>query len=235
MYQPSRARLVRLLAVVLVFAALCFATRFASPVAADAPDVVSFDGPGAALSSGDRSTGVEFIIENFSRDGQVVRWPANASPVPFCTLDANRPATVTATQSRDAVRLAVEMWNSIDPAIGARYVGDCATAEVTLGDLVNEIGWDDSRNVVTGTQAGLTRGTWLTSAGSAIGYFDETDIFLDDNLNTPEICLRTLLAHEMGHAIGFGHSDTRSDLMWPSYDRNDISACRPSASAVEVA
>lgn len=235
MYQPSRARRARLLAVVLVFASLCFAPRFASPAAADGSGDATFDGPGAAPGGGDRSTGTEFIIENFSSDGQVVRWPANASPVPFCTLDANRPATVTATQFRDAVRLAVEMWNSIDAAIGVRYIGDCATSVVTTGDLVNEIGWDDARNVVTGSQAGLTRGSWLTSPGSAIGYFDETDIFLDNNLNIPEVCLRTLLAHEMGHAIGFGHSDTRGDLMWPSYDRNDITTCRPSASAAEVA
>jgi len=197
--------------------------------------MVTFDESGEVLGSGDRSTGAEFIIENFSSDGQVVRWPANASLVSFCTVEANRPASVTAEQFHEAIRLAVEMWNNIDAAVGIRDAGVCDTARVDIGNSVNEIGWDDSRDLVTGSRAGLTRGTWLTSAGSTIGDFDETDIILSNNLSTPEICLRTLLAHEMGHAIGFGHSDARSDLMWPSYNQSDLTTCRPTASAAEAA
>lgn len=234
MQQSSTARRACLLTVALAFLAICFAPGFTSTAAADEPGDVLFDS-GPTLSRGDGPQGVEFIIENFSSDGQVVRWPASGNLVSFCTVEANRPASVTAAQFHEAIRLAVEMWNNIDAAIGVRYGGVCGTSQVNTGDGVNEIGWDDSRNLVTQTQAGLTRGTWLTARGAAIGYFDETDIILDNNLSMPEVCLHTLLAHEMGHAIGFGHSDVRSDLMWPSYNKNDLTTCRPSASAAEAA
>ncbi|TAJ20728.1 MAG: matrixin family metalloprotease [Dehalococcoidia bacterium] len=234
MQQSPLAHRRRLLAVVLVVVATCFVPRFTSTAAADAPDEVLFD-DGMTLIHGDRSYGVEAIIDNFSSSGQVVRWPASASLVSFCTIEAGRPVSVTAAQFHEAIRLAVEMWDNIDAAIGIRYAGVCTTTQVNIGNGMNEIAWDDTRNLVSGTQAGLTRGTWLTSPDSPIGYFDETDIILDNNFNAPEVCLRTLVAHEMGHAIGFGHSDTRSDLMWPSFNRSDLTTCRPSASAAEVA
>ncbi len=195
------------------------------------PGDISFDGIGPVLTGGDGASASELLIDNFSSAGYAVRWASTAVPVRFCTVQANRPSSLTAEQFRDGVRLAAAMWNGIEAAVGVTYAGDCITTRVDMDNRVNEIGWDDARDLVVGTQAGLTRGTWLTTYSGR--EFVEADIVLEP-LRLPEACFRTVVAHEMGHAIGFGHSDTRSDLMYPSFTLSDLSTCRPTASAYEA-
>ncbi len=244
MRYPARALPGRFFAIAAVVVAAVMALALVSPVSAGegdghgdpalAPGEISYDGIGAMLVSADGLTvPAELVIGNFSSSGQSVRWASNAIPVPFCTIQSNRPTTITAEQFRESVRLAAEMWNGVEAAVGVRYSGDCVSARLDLDNNQNEIGWDDVRNIVTGSQAGVTQGSWITSFGRRD--FAETDIVLDSRLRVPDICLRTVMAHEMGHAIGFGHSDSRADLMYPSFNSSDLSTCRPTASPDEEA
>lgn len=239
MRQPARALTGRFLTVAVVFTAACLALALISTAAADegphyslGPDEISFDGVGAVISSGGGAQPSELAIQNFASSGLSVRWAANAIPVPFCTIQSSRPSTVTAEQFRESVRLAADMWNTVEAAVGVRYTGDCVSSSVDLDNNLNEIGWDDARNLVSGSQAGVTQGSWLTSFGRRD--FSETDIVLDSRLRVPDVCLRTVMAHEMGHAVGFGHSDSRADLMYPSFSSSDLSTCRPTASDEEA-
>jgi predicted Zn-dependent protease len=224
---------VRSAALVLLFAAACLPLLLASPVEAEEPyGIFSFDGAGPALVPDDREhTASELVIQGFGGDVMSVRW-ATGTIVPFCAVQAGRAAAVSQDQFDGAIRQALDMWNQVEASVGLRFVGDCAAARVTMGNRVNEIGWDDAWDAVTGSQAAVTQGVWLASFGRRD--FIEADILIEGSLTIPQQCLSTVIAHEIGHAIGFGHSDSTGDLMAPSFNANDLSTCRPTASPSEA-
>jgi len=164
------------------------------------------------------------------------RWVPPDNPPEFCSAQASRPAGITAQAFRDAVEQAAATWNSVEAAIGARYVGDCSTSSWRYEDGVNQVGWDDGRQAVVGAEAGVTRGSWFLLPGNA-KEFAEADIVLEgsDVGGIPPVCFQSVVTHEMGHALGFGHSDNRADLMYPAFDPDDLSTCITSPSAAERA
>ena len=167
------------------------------------------------------------------------RWIVGDAPVDFCTFQNNRAASVSAQLFRDAVEEAADAWNVAEAAVGVRYLGDCpAGFRWSEDNGVNEIGFDDGRNAVVGTQSGITMGSWLNGPSSANVQnraFIEADIVLDERLSVPLVCFRSVIAHELGHALGFGHSDTEGDLMFPSFTPSDLATCPGGPSAEERA
>lgn len=124
------------------------------------------------------------------------------------------------------------MWSDAGAAMGYRYLGDCASGERWEGgNRVNEIGFDDERAVVQAPAAAIIIGTWLMLEDSS--EFLEVNIVINRDLNVPEQCFHSVIAHELGHGLGFGHSDDVSDLMYPSFNTLQLESCPTQATAAE--
>src|SRR5690606_15712405 len=97
--------------------------------------------------------------------------------------------------------------------------GDCSSPSRQFRNGINEVAFD-TQNEVDSPTAALTHGAW--SVGRK---FIEVDVILHADLAVAEQCLFSVIVHELGHGLGFGHSSAPGHLMYPTFDGQQVSTC----------
>ncbi len=141
------------------------------------------------------------------------RWPFSSMPIPWY-ISLNKTSNWygrTKKQLRAMALSAFRLWEEVDCSfLMFRYMGT-TTVGAIKGDGKNVIEWV---NTLPGSPkpGAIGLGGPLFRRG---GEIYEGNVWIKA-MRRPDKFISVVIAHEVGHAVGFGHSEVKGSIMYPS-------------------
>lgn len=151
-----------------------------------------------------------------------VQWSDFAPPADFLVNYRNSGLSREATI--DAVKAGFNMWeDDLGSDIDFQYAGTTTQVGFKLGDGLNTVSW------VQTSGSWLAKASWLASSSGII----EFDIIMNrghgwaDGAVRNKFDITTVIAHEVGHGIGFDHAPSTTEVMYASVPPTTVKQLGP--------
>ena len=169
-----------------------------------------------ALSAAEFCRNVGYLCSELAQRGEVQlrRWhPIDGTLVVHVPLPEIDDPTVARALQRAAAQ-GVRAWNNQPFPVLADLRGD--------RNPHFAIRWSGN---LGGNQIGLARTRWTETGGLSVEYLElGLRTVLGPSGWAEPTQIRLTAAHEMGHALGLGHSDSERDVMYPTNTATTVSA-----------